>query len=118
MSVLHEVSTDELRLRLVTDEAAVARLRARQMETIRELDRRQTTTAEGCGSLVEWVAGRVDVAPETAQKLVTTAKALGALEYVADALFDGATTYDRAVEVAKGRHRRRRPRDPGGFLRL
>jgi len=101
IGVLHEVSTDELRLRLVADETVVGRLRARQMETIRELDRRQTAPADGCGSLAEWVAGRVDMAPETAQKLVTTAEALGRLAYVADALADGATTYDRAAEIAR-----------------
>ena len=84
IGVLHEVSTDELRTRLVADETVIGQARARQMETIRELDRRQTATADGCGSLAEWVAGRVDVAPETAQKLVTTAQALGGLEYVAD----------------------------------
>ena len=43
------------------------------MALLREIDRRQTPTADGCRSLAEWVTGRLDLAPDTAKTLVTAA---------------------------------------------
>ena len=51
--------------------------------------------------MTEWVSGRVDVAPETAQTLVSTARALARLPHLAGVLVDGEMTFDRCVEVAK-----------------
>ncbi|MFQ5555455.1 MAG: DUF222 domain-containing protein [Acidimicrobiia bacterium] len=101
MEVLSEVPTEELRLRLAADERVIGRVRARQAARIRELDRRQAATAEGCGSLAEWVAGRIDVSPETAKTLAATAKALDSLPHTSGALADGELTWDRAVELAR-----------------
>jgi hypothetical protein len=69
-----DLTTDTLGQRLVNGEAAIARVRAAQMTIIREIDRRQTSLVDGCRSIVEWVTGRLDVAPETATTLVGAAR--------------------------------------------
>jgi hypothetical protein len=100
-TLMCNVSTEELRERLRADERVIARARARQLGVVRELDRRQTATATGCATLAEWVAGRADVAPEAAQSLVTTARALDSLPHISGALAHGEVTWDRAVELAR-----------------
>ncbi len=102
MDTLAEIPTEELRLQLEADERVIARARSRQAARIVELARRQTAVAEGCASMVEWVSGRLDVAPETAQRLVATAEALSSLPHVAGSVSCGEITWDRTVEVAKG----------------
>ena len=61
---------------LIRSEAVIARERASQMTLLREVVRRQMPTGAGCGSLGEWVRGRLDVSPETARDLVATSKHL------------------------------------------
>ncbi len=102
MDVLAEVPTEELRLQLDADERVIARARARQAARIGELERRQAAAAAGCVSTVEWVSGRLDVAPETAQRLVATARALVSLPHLTGSVSHGEVTWDRTVEVAKG----------------
>ena len=99
--LLEQVSSDELLARLRAGEQAMARERAGQMEAILELDARQTATADGCTSMVEWVAGRIDVAPEAAKTLVATAKRIETRPGLGDVLAEGEATYDRVVEVAR-----------------
>ena len=55
----------------------------------------------GCGSLGEWVRGRLDVSPETARDLVATAKHLEELPDVEEALETGEIGFDRAVAVGR-----------------
>ena len=98
---LSGVPTDELRLQLEASEAQIARVRGIQVRLIHELDTRQTATAEGCVSMSEWVSSRLDVAPETAQTFVSTAKGLARLPHLAEVLADGEVTWDRCVEVTK-----------------
>ena len=72
-----ETATNEsIEQQLLADEAQIGGLRASQLVLLREVDRRQMPMAAGCGSLGEWVRGRLDVAPETARDLVATAKHL------------------------------------------
>lgn len=66
------LSTDGIERRLVDDERLIARLRARQVTALAEMDRRQVATSDGSRSLSEWTAARLDVAPETARSLVRT----------------------------------------------
>ena len=99
--LLEQVSSDELLGRLRSEETLIAQGRARQIELIRALDARQTATADGCTSMVEWVAGRIDVAPETAKTLVATAKRLETRAGLGDVLAEGEATFDRIVEVAR-----------------
>ena len=56
-------TSGEIGQQLLGDEAQIARLRARQMVVLREVDRRQLAAGGGCGLLGEWVRGRLDVAP-------------------------------------------------------
>ena len=86
---------------LLRSETVIARERASQMVLLREVDRRQAPMAAGCGSLGEWVRGRLDVSPETARDLVATAKHLEELPDVEDAVASGVIGFDRAVAIAK-----------------
>ena len=71
------------------------------MTLLREVDRRQMPMGAGCGSLAEWVRGRLDVAPETARDLVATAKHLEQLPDVEEAVETGEIGFDRAVAVGR-----------------
>ena len=51
--------------------------------------------------MVEWVAGQLDVAPETARDLVATAHRLEELPDVEDAIAAGDIGFDRAVAVGR-----------------
>jgi len=51
--------------------------------------------------MAEWVTGRLDVAPETAKALVTTARRLEALPTVQDAVAEGTVSFDRTTAVAR-----------------
>ncbi|MGZ8754869.1 MAG: hypothetical protein ACXW15_06730 [Acidimicrobiia bacterium] len=62
-AVMVEVSTDRLERVLQSGEAIIARIRAVQMETLVELDRRQVALVDGSRTLSEWVAARMDVTP-------------------------------------------------------
>ena len=85
----------------MTGETAIVRVRAAQMTIIREIDRRQTPLADGCRSMAEWVTGRLDVAPETAKALVSTARRLVALPTVEHAIGDGSMSFDRVTALAR-----------------
>lgn len=95
------VSSADLAESLGILERVVARVRSSQMELIREADRAQVPLADGCRSLQEWVAGRVDVSIETANRLVATARTLEALPHLAFALAEGEVTADRADALAR-----------------
>ena len=71
------------------------------MVFLREVDRRQAPTGAGCRSLGEWVAGRLDVAPETARDLVATTHRLQDLPDVEDAVEAGEIGFDRAVAIGR-----------------
>jgi hypothetical protein len=92
---------DEIEELLLRSESVIARERASQMTLLREVDRRQAPAAAGCRSLREWVAGRLDVAPETARDLVATTQRLEELPDVEDAVAAGEIGFDRAVAVGR-----------------
>ena len=94
-------TTETIEQELLESEAAIGRIRAKQMARLRELDRRQTALRDGHRSLVEWVAGRLDVAPETARELVGTAKRLTEFPEIDHAVATGAIGFDRAVAVSR-----------------
>ena len=58
-------TNDEIEQLLLRSEAVIARIRASQMVVLGEVDRRQLPAVGGCGSLGEWVRGRLDVAPRS-----------------------------------------------------
>ena len=94
-------TTETIEQNLLASESVIAQERASQMSLLRELDRRQTALRDGHRSLVEWVAGRMDVAPETARELVSTSKRLEELPEVDDAVASGAIGFDRAAAVSR-----------------
>lgn len=98
---LHELSTDRLEQFLIRSETAIAQVRAAQLTVLAEMDRRQVAMADGCRTLGEWVAGRMDVAPETATSLVRTMRHLGAGVPLAEKLAGGDVTFDRVAAAAR-----------------
>ena len=94
-------TTDTIEQKLLRAEATIAQLRGAQMALLREIDRRQTPLADGCRSLVEWVTGRLDLAPDTAKTLVAAAHRCEWLPSVEAALADGVVSYDRVVAAAR-----------------
>ncbi len=95
-----EVSSAELRRFVSECEAQVAVLRAEQAVALAELDQRQAPLAGGCKSMQEWVAGRLDVAPETAARLVGLSRLDPGSDTWRD-LVDGEITVDRALAEAR-----------------
>ena len=94
-------TTETLAQRLLELEAGIARQRGEQMSLLRELDRRQVALRDGHRSLQEWVAGRIDVAPETAKTLVNTARRLENLPDINHAVTEGVIGFDRAAAIAR-----------------
>ena len=92
-------TTDSLEQELVRLERHIGRVRARQMILLAELDRGQVALADGCRSMVEWTAGRLDVAPETASALIRTSRTADIA--IQGALAAGDLTFDRAVELSR-----------------
>ncbi len=87
---------DSLETRLVETELLIGRLRAHQLDLLRSIDEAQIPTADGCRTLVEWVAGRLDIDPTTAQGLVGASRSGPGHPDIIDALADGAISFDRA----------------------
>lgn len=95
------LSTDSIEQQLVADERLVARLRARQISALAELDVRQVASADGSRSLGEWAASRLDLSPSTAKTLVRTMRRLQDRPDLADVLASGETSFDRVEAVSK-----------------
>lgn len=98
---IETATIDHIEQQLLHAEATIARLRGAQMVLLREVDRRQTPAADGCRSLTEWVAGRLDIGPDTASSLVTATRRCEELPAVEAALAAGAVTWDRATAAAR-----------------
>ncbi len=100
-STAPEVSVDAWESLLLRQEAVIAQARAIQAEAIRALDAAQVATCDGARSLQEWVAARLDVAPETGGALVRTARTLADCPQLARELAAGEISFDRAAETAR-----------------
>lgn len=94
-------STDAIEQQLVADERLVARVRARQLVALAELDTRQVATADGSRSLGEWAAARLDVSVDTAKALVRTMRRLHDRPDLEEVLASGDATFDRVEAVSK-----------------
>ena len=70
------LTPDQLEQALLHEEASIARSRSRQMEMLLLADEMQLPTADGCKSMQEWAARRIDISPETAYFLTTNARRL------------------------------------------
>ena len=101
IAALTPITTDRLEQALVEGEASIARIRAGQIRLLSEIDARQVPLGDGCRNLSEWVAARLDLAPETARRLTQTAGRLVDQPDLAVQLEDGAVSFDRATEEAR-----------------
>ena len=97
----HDLTTEAIEKQLLDHEATIAQSRAAQMSLLRELARRQVALRDGHRSLKEWATDRLDLAPETAGMLVSTAWRLEDLPDVDDAVTKGVIGFDRAVAVSR-----------------
>ena len=95
------VTTDRLETALVDLEAQIAARRHLQMRLLDEVDLRQVASMDGARNLTEWVAARMDVSPETAQKLTQTGGRLQDQPTLAEQLAEGAVSFDRVVEESR-----------------
>ncbi|MDF1596800.1 MAG: DUF222 domain-containing protein [Acidimicrobiia bacterium] len=95
------LTTDELEQQLAELESFVAQARARQVGLLREADHRQVPSADGCRSLGEWTAGRLDIAPETAKDLVTATRMLADQPELEESLAAGRSSFDRILATAR-----------------
>ncbi len=82
---------------LVDVEAQIARLRARQVVLVGELDRAQAPQSDGSRSMVEWVQSNIDVDADTARHLVFAARRIAHHRHLALRLAEGRCTFPRAV---------------------
>ena len=94
-------SVDALEQVLLEGEAAVARIRAHQIQALARLDVAQVHTADGTRTRVEWVSARLDVSMDTATALVDGSKMLPEHEGSQESLRRGEATFDRALATAR-----------------
>jgi hypothetical protein len=66
------MSTDHIEQRTVARRVEMNRLHAEELLDLEELDYRQVATGDGCRSLSEWVAGRLDLSIDNARSVVQT----------------------------------------------
>ncbi|MGH3650963.1 MAG: hypothetical protein ACRDU9_09675, partial [Acidimicrobiia bacterium] len=95
------LSTDSIEQQLIADERLIARLRARQMAGLAELDTRQVATADGSRSLSEWAAARLDLGVESARALVRTMRRLQDRPDLEAGLAEGAVSFDRVEALSR-----------------
>jgi hypothetical protein len=92
---------DEREQRLIAAERMIAQLRAVQLEDLSALDAAQVATGDGCKSLSEWVAVRLDVSLDTARSLVRTMRRSSGRSDLREALGSGDVSFDRVEVVSK-----------------
>ncbi|HEY7565377.1 MAG TPA: HNH endonuclease [Acidimicrobiia bacterium] len=80
-------------------ERLISRVRARQVDLLRELDHHQVDTAEGHRTMADWVSSKADVSHQTSARLMTIARA--ADQEVDENLATGRWTLDRAAVLCK-----------------
>jgi len=68
---------------------------------LEELDRRQVATGDGCKSLAEWAAARLDMSQDTARLLVRTMRRTGSRPELREALASGEVSFDRVEALSR-----------------
>jgi hypothetical protein len=95
------LTPDQVEQALLRDEAIIAAARGRQMATLALANEMQLPLADGCRTMKEWVAGRLDISPETAYRLTSTAHRLAGAPDLARPLAKGEITFDRAEAMSR-----------------
>jgi len=96
-----DLTVDQLEQQLIKLETLKAQICARQIGLLREADQRQTPLADGCRSLIEWTAGRLDISPETAKALVTAVRVLTDQPNLEETLNQGVVSFDRILATGQ-----------------
>ncbi|HEU5113952.1 MAG TPA: hypothetical protein VFU96_11595 [Acidimicrobiia bacterium] len=94
-------STDHLEQRMLNRQAEISRLIAEQLVDLEEIDYRQVATADGCRSLSEWTASRLDLSPESAKTMVRTMRRTVDRPDLREALISGAISFDRLEALSR-----------------
>ena len=95
------LSTDQLEQRLLLRQAEISRLTGEMLLDLEELDARQVATGDGCRSLSEWTASRLDVSLETAKSLVRTMRRTSHRPDLRDGLASGEVSFDRVEALSR-----------------
>jgi hypothetical protein len=98
---LTSITTDRLEQSLTDLEAQIGVRRHLQLRLLTEVDQRQVPIGDGARNLTEWAAARLDVAPDTAQRLTQTTRRLADQPQLAQELADGRVSFDRVVEESR-----------------
>jgi hypothetical protein len=96
-----EWTTDRLEQELISNQTLRSRLAAVDLAILEELDSRQVATGDGCRSLSEWTASRLDVSLETAKSLVRTMRRTSHRPELREGLASGEVSYDRAEALSR-----------------
>jgi hypothetical protein len=78
-----------------------SRLAAVDLAILEELDSRQVATGDGCRSLSEWTASRLDVSSETAKSLVWTMRRTSHRPDLRGRLASGEVSFDRVEALSR-----------------
>ncbi|HJR93410.1 MAG TPA: DUF222 domain-containing protein [Acidimicrobiia bacterium] len=97
---LDTLSNDQMETELARLEVLRTRVASLQVALIAEADRRQLPTWDGCRTLADWVAWRLDVSPATARAYVELARRLDGLPELAKRFSEGAVGLERTAAIA------------------
>ena len=86
---------------LVKNQQAQDRLKAQAIGVLEELDRRQVATGDGCKSLAEWAAARLDMSLDTAKTLVRTMRRTAQRVDLRELLASGEVSIDRVEALSR-----------------
>ncbi len=98
---VNELTDDEIEHWLHASERVIGQIRSQQMELLRQADLRQMPLADGCRSLAEWTAGRLDMTVQSARTLTSTTRRLSDLPMTSHQTAEGNLTYERTDEIAR-----------------
>ncbi len=94
-------TNDELEQELAASRAARSRLEAHDMEILEVLDARQVASADGCRSMSEWVASRLDIGIESARTLTRTMRRTADRPDLRERLASGEVSFDRVEALSR-----------------
>lgn len=97
--IADDFTPDEVEQRLAAIESEISTLRHEQLGLLHQADVGQMATADGCRSLQEWAAARLDVTPESARDLVCATRSI--TPALNGRLASGEITFDRAVATTR-----------------
>lgn len=93
-------SIDQLEGRLLETQEEVSRLLGEQLELLEELDLRHVASVDGCRTLGEWVAWKLDMSQQRARRIVRTMKRSADRPELRQALASGVS-FDRVEALAR-----------------